>query len=63
MEGFRIGVVGVDVRKWSEAECSGSEDSLAECNIDRGVEETHWGVQPVYEWWVNNDWFMIRQMK
>ena len=49
MEGFRIEVVGVDVRKWSEAECSGSEDSSAKCNGDRGSKETRWDVQPIYD--------------
>ena len=41
VEGFKIGVVGVVVCKWSEAESSGSEDSLEECNRDRGAKETH----------------------
>ena len=63
VEGFRIGVVGVGVRKWSEAECSCSEDSFAECNRGRGAEEIRRDVHPVYEWWVNNDRFMIRQME
>ena len=63
VEGFIIGVLGLGVCKWSEAGCLGSEDSLSECNGDRGDEETRWDVQPVYDWWVNNDWFVIRQME
>ena len=63
MDGFIIGVVGVGVCKWSTTECSGIEDSLAKCNRDRGVEETRWDVQLVYDWWINNDRFMIRQME
>ena len=62
VEGFVIGVVGVGVCKWSEAECTGNEDSLEKCKGDRGVEETRWDAICFIQWWINGDKLIIKQI-